>query len=229
MSRAVRQPDDKEEWFLVNSHFSEIYMSALAALLAKETELAALTNKEPSMGVNIYTLLEDVRPSKESDKRGALVSFVMEAISIDPTTRVDKLLAFKRAHHNQIAELSAQFIELSSKITNCETQRELEEKSRAVYMLKIRPKLESQKEELGDNSIQAAWDGVQRAVTVSVPAGGALSYFSGMSGVTLLAAGAAVAVTDVAVKTHLARKKARRASPYTYLLDVERKFSVRGG
>jgi len=227
MRRLDRSTDSDGEWLLVDNRFAEVYMSALAALLAKETDLAALTNEEPSMGVNLHTLLEDVKPSAESNKKGALVSFVMEAICVDPKTRVDKLLAFRRSRENQLAELSAQFGEISSKISSCETGRELEEKARDTYVTRIRPKLESLKEELGDSSIQAVWDGVQRAVTISVPAGGAMAYFSGLTGTTLLAAGAALAVADVAVKTHLARKKARRASPYTYLLDVEQKFAMR--
>ena len=45
-----------------------------------------------------------------------------------------------------------------------------------------------------------------------------------MTGATLLAAGAALAVTDIAVKTHFAQRKARRASPFTYLLDIEANF-----
>ncbi len=227
MRRLGGRRDNEGEWLLVDNRFAEVYMSALAALLAKEADLAALTNEEPSMGVNLHTLLEDVKPSAESDKKGALVSFVMEAICVDPKTRVDKLLAFRRSRQNQLAELSAQFGEISSKISNCETGKELEEKVRDTYVTKVRPKLESLKDELGDSSIQAVWDGVQRAVTVSVPAGGAMAYFSGLTGTTLLAAGAAIAVTDIAVKTHFARKKARRASPYTYLLDVQHKFSAR--
>jgi hypothetical protein len=67
---------------------------------------------------------------------------------------------------------------------------------------------------------------MQRAVTISVPSQRRISVFTGLAGTTLLAAGAAIAVIDVAVRTHLAHKKARRASPFTYLLDVERKFSV---
>jgi hypothetical protein len=201
-------------------------MSALAALLAKEADLAALTNEEPSMGVNLHALLDDVKPSSQSDKKGALVSFIMEALRVAPDTKVEKLLLFRRARANQLAELTAQFDDLSSKITNCDSAIELETKARDAYVIKIRPKLEALKDELADSSIQAIWEGIQRGVTISVPAGGALAYFSGITGTTLLAAGAAIAVTDVAVKTHLARKKARRASPYTYLLDVERKFSV---
>ncbi len=226
MRRAGRNHNNDGEWLLVDSQFAEVYMSALAALLAKETDLAALTSEEPSMGVNLHAMLDDVKPSAQSDKKGALVSFVMEAISIDPNIRIDKLLAFRRSHENQLAELSAQFEDLSSKITSCDTDRELKERAKDAYVMRIRPKLEALRGELQDSSIQSIWEGVQRAVTVSVPAGGALAYFSGLTGTTLLAAGAAIAVTDVTVKTHLARKKARRASPYTYLLDVERKFSM---
>jgi hypothetical protein len=226
MERVGRNHNDDGEWLLVDSQFAEVYMSALAALLAKETDLAALTSEEPSMGINLHAVLDDVKPSAQSDKKGALVSFVMEAIKIDPKTRIDKLLAFRRSRENQLAELSAQFEDLSSKITTCDTGKELEERAKDTYVSRIRPKLDALKRELKDSSIQSVWEGVQRAVTVSVPAGGALAYFSGLTGTTLLAAGAAIAVTDVAIKNHLATNKARRASPFTYLLDVERKFSI---
>lgn len=226
MDRVGRHSDSDGEWLLVDSQFAAAYMSALAARLAKESDLAALTNEDRAMGVNLHALLEDVKPSSGSSKAGALVSFMMETIKVDPKTKIEKLLKFRRNRANQLAELSAQFDDLSAKMGNCETDRELEAEAKRTYENKIRPKLESLKQELNDNSLQSVWEGVQRAVTVSVPAGGAIAYFTGMTGATLLAAGAAIAVTDVSVKTHLARRKARRASPFTYLLDVERKFSV---
>lgn len=224
-ARTERYSDRDGEWLLVDGSFAEVYMSALAALLAKETDVAALTNENQSMAINLHTLLEEVKPSAQSDKKGALVSFIMEIIRIDPKTRLDRLLMFRRSRENQLADLSAQFDDISSKISNCETARELKEKVRDTYVTRIRPKLESLKEELSDNSIQSVWDGLQRAVTISVPTGGALAYFTGTSGTTLLAAGAAIAVTDLTIRTHLARKRTRRASPFTYLLDLESKFS----
>jgi hypothetical protein len=226
MERLGRHSDRDGEWLLVDSQFAAAYMSALAALLAKEADLASLTNEDRAMGVNLHALLEDVKPSSGANKAGALVSFVMETIKVDPDTKIQKLLNFRRKREAQLAELSAQFDDLSAKMGSCETGRELEDEARKAYENKIRPKLEALKQELNDNSLQSVWEGAQRAVTVSVPAGGALAYFTGMAGPTLLAAGAAIAVTDVAVKTHLARRKARRASPFTYLLDVERKFST---
>ncbi len=229
MRRANLAQDNDGDWLIVDSRFAEVYMSALAALLAKETELAALTNEEPSMGVNLHTLLQDVKPSEQSDKKGALVSFVMEAIRVDPKARIDKLLAFRRSRQMQLAELSAQFEDLSFKIASCESFTELKEKAKDSYVTRIRPKLESLKDELKDVSIQSYWDGFSRAVQVTAPAGSALGYFGQLNGFTssmMLAAGAGITVTEIAIKSHLATKKARRASPYTYLLDVERKFSL---
>jgi len=223
-ARISRRSDREGEWLLVNGRFADAYMAALAALLAKEADLATLTDKNRSLGVNLHALLEDVKPHLDTQKKGALVSFMMESIKVAPETKIEKLVAFRLARKNQLAELSAQFEDLSAKIASCESGRELEEQARHVYMTRIRPKLEALKAELSDHTVQSVWEGVQRAVTISVPVGGALSYFSGLAGTTLLAAGAAIAITDVAVKTHLARNKVRRASPYTYLLDIERKF-----
>lgn len=228
LQHAERWEDSDGEWLLVDNRFAEIYMSALAALLAKEANLAPLTNEEPSMSVNLHTLLEDVKPSAAPQKKGALVSLVMETIRIDPETRIDKLLAFRRSRTDQLAELSAQFDDVLSKMGECESGKELQDNAKKAYTTRIRPKLNSLKEELKDSSIQSIWDGVQRAVTISVPAGGALAYFTDLHGLTLLGAGAAIAITDIAVKSHLAQRKTRRASPYTYLLDLEKKFSLVG-
>lgn len=225
IERRMRYVDRDGEWLLIDNRFAGVYMSALAALLAKEADLAALTNEEPAMGVNLHSLLEDVKPTTASDKSGALVSVMMETIKVDPATKITKLLAFRKTNQNQLAELSAVFEDLSSKIADCETGKELQEKSKNLFITRIRPKLEALKQELGDNSIQSIWEGVQRAVTISVPPAAALAYFTDLKGTLLLGAGAAIAITDVSVKTHLARKKSRRASPFTYLLDVERKFA----
>ena len=166
---------DGHKWLLVDNRFAEVYMAALAALLSKEADLSALTNEEPSLGVNLHALLDDVKPSSPSDKKGALVSFVMEILKVDPTTKIEKLVQFRRSRQSQLAELSAQFEDLSLKMANCETAKELNEKAKDAYVTRIRPKLESLKDELGDISIQAHWDGFSRAIQVTAPGASSLS------------------------------------------------------
>ncbi|BAF86337.1 hypothetical protein AZC_0339 [Azorhizobium caulinodans ORS 571] len=220
---------NEDNWLIVDNFFAAFYMSALASLLAKDTGLSALTNEEMPLGFSLQSVLSDINknlPEGKDNSKGALVSFVMETIRIDPQTDIQKIINFRRSRETQIAELSAQFSEISAKLPLFETETDLKENVKDTYSKKIRPKLESLKDELNDVGISSIWEGFQRAVTYTLPAGSAIGCLTGITGTTLIAAGAAIAITDVAIKNHLASKKIRRASPYTYLLDVKRKFST---
>lgn len=214
------------EWIIVNGRFAEIYMSALAALLSKEVQVSALTNEEPSSGVNLRCLVDDVSVGGETAARGALVSVVMKGLKINPETPVNKLIAFRRERKDQIAELSGHFDDLKTKIENASTPVELVEGARRLFENKIQPSLEKLKKELGSQAIQSAWEGMQRGFTVSAASGGALAYITGYTGPILLGAAAFITLSDVGIKSYLARSKLRATSPYTYLLDINKRFAL---
>jgi hypothetical protein len=217
---------DDGDWILVNGRFAEVYMSLLAALLSKETKVSALTNEELSSGINLRCLVDDVAASGETAARGALVSVVMKGLRVDPQTPVRKLLSFRRGRKDQLAELSGLFDDLKGKIEKSETAQELEDGAKRLFENRIHPSLERLKGEMEAQTIQSVWDGVQRGITVSAASGGALAYITGYTGPMLLGAAAFITLADVGMKSYLARSKARSASPYTYLLDIERKFSL---
>jgi hypothetical protein len=214
------------DWILVNGRFAEIYMSALAALLSKEVQVSPLTNEEPSSGVNLRCMVDDVAASGEMAARGALVSVVMKGLKINPETSVKKLIGFRRGRKDQIAELSGYFDDLKVKIEKASSAHELEEGAKRLFENKIHPGLEKLKKELDSQSIQSVWDGVQRGISVSAATTGALAYITGYTGPMLLGATAFITLSDVGVKSYLAKSKLRASSPYTYLLDVQRKFSL---
>lgn len=220
--------DQDGDWIMVNGRFAEIYMSALAALLSKEVQVSALTNEEPSSGVNLRCLVDDIAASGETAARGAIVSVVMKGLKVDPESSVEKMIAFRRGRKDQIAELSGYFDDLKGKIEKSSSPKELEEGAKRLFENKIHPGLEKLKKELESQSIQSVWDGVQRGFTVSAASGGALAYITGYTGPMLLGAAAFITLADVGMKSYLARSKVRASSPYTYLLDVERKFSLPG-
>jgi hypothetical protein len=115
---------------------------------------------------------------------------------------------------------------LKGKIEKSSTPRELEDGAKLLFKKKIRPGLRKLKKELELQTIQSVWEGVQRAMTISAPAGGMLATVTGFSGAMLLGAGAFITMVDVGIKSYLARSRARASSPYTYLFDIERKFSL---
>jgi hypothetical protein len=221
---ARRTQDQDAEWLLVDGRFANAYMAALAAALAREVEVSPLTSEEISLGINLRCLLDDVGSSDSSAAKGALLTVTLESLRIDPQVPVERLIAFRRSRANQLADLSATFDDLKNSIIKSEEKRELKEKAKRVFSTRVRPKLESLKAELAGQTIQSAWEGFQRAITITLPSGSALAIFGGWPTEVALGVGASLAIADVGVRSYFARQKAR-ASPYTYLLDVERKFS----
>lgn len=214
------------DWFIVDSRFSQAYMAALAAELAKEVQLSPLTSEDASQGLNLRCLIDDVAASGPSDAKGALLTLVMESIRVDPEVPIQRLIAFRRRKAAQLAELSGIFDDLRAQIEKSEDGSDLTEKAKKLFVNKVRPGLEKLRGELNDQAIQSVWSGIARTATVSVAAGSALATFTDWPSSTLLGAGAFLTVADIAVKSYFANRKARASSPYSYLFDVQRKFSL---
>lgn len=213
------------DWLLVNGHFAATYMAAMAALLADRISVSPLTDHEISSGVNLRCLLDDVTSNSPSAARGALVSVVMEGIRINPETKISKILKFRRKRRDQLAELAGQLDKLKSGIENFSDSRELQDGSMRIYENEIRPNLANLKRELDNQAIESAWDGMLTASTYSVaPCAGLVA--AGVSEAVALGVGGLLSAAGLSIKSYLARSKARAASPYTYLLDIQRKFSL---
>ena len=213
------------DWLLVNSQFADMYMAVLAGMLAQKNEISPLTNEQASLGLNLRQVIDQANAEGSHRTRGAVVSVVMKGLRVDPDVPIQKLLAFRRSRSDQLAELSATFDDLTSKIEKSGSKRELKDKASRVYKNNILPGLKNLKDELSDESIKSVWQSFFQAATVSVGAQAALTALAASTS-TILGVGAFLAVATVGVNTIFAKRKARRASPYTYLLDVERKFSM---
>ena len=213
------------DWLLVDSRFSEVYMSALAGLLAKEINVSPLTNEQPSSGINLRCLGDDLASSSPSAARGALVSVVMEGLRVDPTVPIEALLKFRKKRDDQLGELSGKFDELKKSIETSEEGGSIEENARRVFENSIRPALGGLKDELKREAIHSSWSGFQTASTFSAVPSTAL-WAAGFEAPVVLGAGAFITAVGIGIKSYLSRSKARSASPYTYLLDVEGKFGL---
>lgn len=117
---------------------------------------------------------------------------------------------------------------------NVSDPKDLEEQVQKIYKRDIEKAFIDLESELRAASIQSAWEGVYRGVFFTVPAQSLLSVvgqslpgnIGPASHGIMIGAGALLTVTDVAVKTYFARRKARKSSPLTYLLDAHREFSL---
>ena len=222
------------QWMLVNAAFSDMYMAALALLLAEErADLVPVTNSAVDHGSAVYSLLADSSTVK-IPQAGTLVSLTMKNLRIDPDVRIEDLIRFKQKRRHQLAELGSKLDELNAKIKETGDRKELERQAKKIYERDVEKGLSDLASELRAASIQSTWEAFHRCMSLTIPAqtvataaAHLLPQAAGvLSSAVTLGAGALLTLTDVAVKTHFARRKTRKDSKFTYLLDAQRAFSA---
>ena len=224
--------DDAGDWLLVDSRFADAYMSALAASLSKQLDLSPLTSSEPAHGLSFRFLFDDVIDASAHSAEGALVSVVMRSLRVDPSVSIRRLIEFRRERKEQYLDLKSKLSQLSSSLTvedgpsSIEDYRDLIHRTSNIYTNEIEPQLRSLKKELDNQFIHTVWEGAYRALTISVPSAGALAFFTGLTGLELLGAGMALAVTDIGVRSYLRGRRARATNPYSYLYDINANFGL---
>lgn len=221
--------DEDGDWLLVDGRFADAYMAAMASRLAKEVELSPLTSSEPSQGLSFRFLFDDVVENSNQSATGALVSIAMRGITVDASVPVESLIKFRRSREDQYLEMAQKLSEFSAEIAESGGESDgqaLLAKAQATYDNKVEPQLRALKRELDNSSIQTAWEGAFRALTVSVPSAGALNVFTGLTGGALLGAGALLTIADVGVRSYLAGRKSRGGNPFSYLHDVRANFGL---
>ena len=222
------EQEGNQDWILTNRKFGDIYMAALALLLAEETGLSPVTNSAVDHGSAMIAMLAD-SPSVSTSINGALMSITLKSLKINPDTPIDKILDFKRRQQGPLTAFRSKMDSLEEKLAKSDDAREATEKAKELYNSEIEKGLNDLAYELQGASIQNIWDGVYRATVFSIPVHSVLANAAQrftLSEPVMLGAGAFLAATDVAIKTYFAHSKARRASAFTYLLDADRSFGL---
>jgi hypothetical protein len=185
--------------------------------------ISPLTNEEPSAGVNMRCLIDDEVANEPSDAKVTLVSFVMKGLCVGPKMPIVKLLKFRKSRADQLKQLSGLFDELKKQIDSSSSRKEQEDAAKKLFENTIEPELQSLQKELDKNEIPTTWKGFIRSVHFMASAAG-LASMVGLSGPAALGAGAFITMADIGRSVfNLSRVK---RSPYTYLLNAKRKFSL---
>lgn len=224
-----RHRDPDAEWILVNGQFASAYMASMATMFSQKLSLSPLTSLEGSFAdASQGMFLDDVEDRYREGVEGAFVSLIMRAINVDASTPIDRILKFKRQRRDQYLDFAAAMTKLTDRLQTglIEKNSHFEKELQRLYGQEIHPHLRSLKRELGNQNISATWDGAFKALTLSVPSGVAVNYFTDLTGLSLIGVGAAITATDVTVRSHLSARKARAGNPYSYLHDVQSNFGL---
>lgn len=207
---------------------ADSYMTALAARLAEAEEAEVFTDSRAAFASNVA--VRDVKThhppdSAEVPSVGQVLSVTMQDIHVDPDVPIEKLIRFRRKNEQHLLDLRRS-IQAMLTPTVDEAAREAADRAQVLFERNVRPAMEKLRKELQDSAIGSLWEGIQRAVTLSVPAGGVLAATTGWSGATLVTAGLAITVADVAVKSSLAKRRILRGNAISYLSMLESSYGL---
>lgn len=222
-----RQDDLFEDGFmLVESNFADAYMAALAAMLAEKTRYSPLTPHPKPLGYLSRYLLDDIAIPTRTDAQGTLISITIKGLSIDPTAPIEKLIQFRKSRSDQLDALHGKFDELTEKMGKFESIGEVQEKAQRIFRNNILPELKKLKSELKNESIPSAYRGFTQMTMLTGATGTVLANTTNLPDSILLGAGAFATLSTIGIQSFYARNKIKVSSPYSYLLDLERDFSL---
>lgn len=124
-----RHEDGDGEWLLVDSHFADAYMAALAADLSSTLDLSPLTSRREAHGMAFRFLFDQVVGESHQCAEGALMNVTMRGLVVDPSTPIQNIIKFKRNNRDQYLEFKNALEELSNSISspnNASTEEMLE-------------------------------------------------------------------------------------------------------
>jgi hypothetical protein len=132
-----RSKGGSSKWMLVDAPFSDLYMAALALLLAEEQPgLVPVTNDATEHGSAVYALLADSSDVIEPQP-STLISLTLKSLRIDPSTPVQDLIRFKQKRAHQLKALGGKLEELNAKIKETGDRKDVEYQAKKIYIREV--------------------------------------------------------------------------------------------
>jgi len=234
---------EHEGFYEVDERFANYYMTILATTLSEQMGAGLLTDSSipDTLALTLRTGLPSPRRSperrhhhywddeplliEEVDSRnvgqGMLANMIIERLSIDPTTEVDRIIKFREDHSSELGRFRTKVAELTSSIPENMPPTALRQRILDIYRNEVLPAADSLKQALIGSRINWLGEGLLKISLLSAGSTSML-YALGFSGPSALLAGAGVSLTIGAIRYHRGRKDALAQNPYSYLLSLER-------
>lgn len=155
---------------------------------------------------------------------GLLAQLAIERIAVAPETPVEKLLAFRERHRDELALFRTKILALASSVAKDEPMEAMRERVADLHAREVAPALANLKKALKGQRIKALSEGLLKVAFLSAAPTSAL-VVAGMSAPTALLAGAGVSLVVAGTLYNVGRRESLQANPFAYLLAVERELA----
>ncbi|MCG3209313.1 MAG: hypothetical protein FOGNACKC_02934 [Anaerolineae bacterium] len=223
------------EWRLVNRNTATIYMTILAANLAKKRGLAMLADSSifESTANSVYTesipQTSSGRFTMETLGEAMLAYLSLQTVNITSDTPAEKIIKFRRKHRDELAHFRLTVSNLAAQLNEEHPSLEsLQQNVHDIYINQIQP---------ATNNLKRSLDGMKMKNFVdyltTFAFGGSLSLIpastlepflgSGSYAIALCAGGGFSVVAKV-VKSRIDINNQFRADPYSFILTAQKEF-----
>jgi hypothetical protein len=242
----------ENKWIAVPDEFSKFYMTLLATKLSEEYGLGLLTGSAISnrlanaakLDGNLfetrlpasdrsfeyrdrYMDLHEQHRSQHQIPRdlaeGTLVDFIFKDLQIDPSTSLDKILAFRDENTDELGRFRENVGLLTEGISNNKSLNAMNQQMEDIYKNKIKPELSLLKKGLKRQKIKQGVENFLKVSLLSTTSSGLLLLL-GLSSPYILLATSSISIIGAGILYNVEKRETLDKNPYSYLLSVERTF-----
>ncbi|MFW6253923.1 MAG: hypothetical protein ACOC41_03245 [Chitinivibrionales bacterium] len=239
MLRDVGLSAPGDDGFLrVDSRFAEFYMTLLASRLSDSVGAGLVTSSALPHNLSVKVKADASMPNlnnREFDEfrfhrhwhrvprefgQGLLVQLMLEKITLDPETPVDKIISYREKYASELGRFRAKVGELSSSLPADAPFAAMQQHANDLYLNEVKPAVEDLKQSLTGSRIKWLTDSWLKIAFISA---GSSSMLAGMGLATAnaLLVGAGVSLIGSGILYNVEKAGAIRSNPYSYLMGVE--------
>ncbi len=197
-------------WIQANPYFADFYMSCLADEVAFRLGASSVTDQRKEFGFQLCKQMADrAIDNALQNAPSALVQIAFRKLKIDDDTPIAKILKFRQDHSEELARFRGAMRELAKRVEGLEPDRDLSATLDDIWETDVEPSLLELTDTLAAGGIGARIEGVIRMIG-AVAVGQFGEAFG--QGRNLFASFTSVP------------RKAKRANPYAYLVDLRAQF-----
>ncbi len=229
-------------WIEVDTNFAMFYMTLLAnkiceqksiALLADNSLLSNLTDKvrlDNQIAISDRDYRHRRRESRTHDQEriylahGLLTSLIIDGIKISDTTSLEDIVKFKKQHRDELGLFRTNIAKLTQNVSKDDPYEAMRQQIEDIYRDEFLPSYNNFKKSLSGSGIKWVADNFMKISLISTSATALPMALLGLAVPHALIAGAGVSLVTSVISYNEDKKERLRASPYSYLLAVNKHF-----
>lgn len=223
----------------VDNKFAAFYMTLLATKLSETNGSGLVTSNNPSHNLSLKVRADskmngmigrrmhrhDYYIGSKRLTQGMLLELLLEDIVISPDTPVKKIIDFRIKYSSELGRFRTIIADLTEKIPDDLPIKALRQHISDLHINEVKPAIDDLKKSLTGNRIKWLTNGWLKIAFVSVGSSSMLIN-AGLSTPNALMAGAGISLIGTGIIYNEDRKSSIRNNPYSYLLNVDKKFGV---